>query len=212
MAKHFVKIEQKGGGLVIKNDKQKEKGKKLTEKEKKRAATTNRPERLAEVGINYHEVRLTKPTRVKEAIFDELPLNVVICQELNNPDEDNKLCWYLYTNDPINNIDDAKRIVRYYELRWRIEDFHKVWKSDGTQSCERMFSALEWRMLWSKMENKKLPVETPSIYWGYYSLAKLGGWYDSKRTGRVSVKTIWEGWAILMQMLDGHRTMEKLIQ
>lgn len=254
MAKHFVKIEQKGSGLVIKSEKQKERGKKLTEKEKKRATTTNRPERLAEVGISYHEVRLTKPTRVKEAVFDELPLNVVICQELNNPDEDNKLCWYLYTNEPINNIEDAKRIVRYYELRWRIEDFHKVWKSDGTQveklrmqtranmermstilafvairlmqlkelaknkeeakkqSCERMFSALEWRMLWSKTENKQLPAEVPSIYWSYYALAKLGGWYDSKRTGRVSVKTIWEGWAILMQMLDGHRTMEKLIQ
>jgi hypothetical protein len=70
---------------------------------------------------------------VKKAIFDELPLNVVISQELNNPYEDNKLCWYLYTNEPINNIEDAKRIVRYYELRWRIEDFHKVWKSDGTQ-------------------------------------------------------------------------------
>jgi hypothetical protein len=191
---------------------------------------------------------------VKKAIFDELPLNVVICQELNNPYEDNKLCWYLYTNEPINNIKDTKRIVRYYELRWRIEDFHKVWKSDGTQveklrmqtsanmermitilafvairlmqmkelaenkeeakkqSCERTFSTPEWRILWSKMENKKLPVEAPSIYWGYYSLAKLGGWYDSKRTGRISVKTIWEGWATLMQMLDGHRTMEKLIQ
>ncbi|MFQ3189267.1 MAG: hypothetical protein ACI936_000391 [Paraglaciecola sp.] len=68
MAKHFVKIEQKGAGLIVKNEKQKEKGKKLTEKEKKRA-TTNRPERLAEVGINYHEVRLTKPTRLKEAVF-----------------------------------------------------------------------------------------------------------------------------------------------
>ncbi|MFQ3189269.1 MAG: hypothetical protein ACI936_000393 [Paraglaciecola sp.] len=71
-----------------------------------------------------------------------------------------------------------------------------------------MFSALEWRMLWSKTENKQLPTEAPSIYWCYYALAKLGGWYDSKRTGRVSVKTIWEGWAILMQMLDGYRTME----
>jgi hypothetical protein len=23
--------------------------------------------------------------------------------------------------------------VRYYELRWRVEEFHKVWKSDGTE-------------------------------------------------------------------------------
>ena len=49
MGRHFVKIEQKGNGSVIKSEKQKEKGKKLTEKEKKRAATTNRPEHLAEV-------------------------------------------------------------------------------------------------------------------------------------------------------------------
>jgi len=24
-------------------------------------------------------------------------------------------------------------LVRYYELRWRVEEFHKVWKSDGTE-------------------------------------------------------------------------------
>lgn len=80
MVRHFVKIEQKGSGLVIKSKKQKEKGKKLTEKEKKRAATTNRPERLAEVGISYHEVRLIKPTRVKKAVFMNFPLMLLFAR------------------------------------------------------------------------------------------------------------------------------------
>ena len=38
----------------------------------------------------------------------------------------------IYTNETINSSEDALKIVRYYELRWRIEEFHKVWKSDGT--------------------------------------------------------------------------------
>lgn len=35
--------------------------------------------------------------------------------------------------EQIDNVEDAKRITRFYELRWRIEEFHKVWKSDGTK-------------------------------------------------------------------------------
>ncbi|MBL4823215.1 MAG: hypothetical protein JKX90_06800 [Colwellia sp.] len=46
-------------------------------------------------------------------------------------------------------------------------------------------------------ETKKrgaIPKETPSLYWFYYALAKLGGWYDSKRNGRVEVKALYPGW------------------
>jgi hypothetical protein len=39
----------------------------------------------------------------------------------------------LYTNEAINCATDALQIVRYYELRWRVEEFHKAWKSAGTQ-------------------------------------------------------------------------------
>jgi hypothetical protein len=252
VAEHTVKIAQKGNGLVEKDQKLESKGKKLTQKEKKSANKINRPARIARVGVSFHEITIKKPARLKNSAFEELTLNVVICRELNNPDEDTSLCWYIYTNEEVNNVEDARRIVRYYELRWRIEDFHKVWKTEGTQveklrlqtranmermstilvfvairlmqlkemvenqeeakkqSCELMFSPLEWQMLWLKMEQKNLPKETPSLHWAYYALSKLGGWYDSKRTGRVSVKTIWEGWVALMMMLDGHRIMEQI--
>jgi hypothetical protein len=76
-----------------------------------------------------------------------------------------------------------------------------------TPSCELMFGPMEWVMLWKHLEKTPIPEQPPSLHWAYYALARLGGWYDSKRTGRVSVKTIWEGWMKLMHMLDGHRIM-----
>lgn len=38
----------------------------------------------------------------------------------------------MYTNEAINCATDALQIVRYYELRWRVEELHKAWKSAGT--------------------------------------------------------------------------------
>jgi hypothetical protein len=78
------------------------------------------------------------------------------------------------------------------------------------KSCEVMFSPVEWQILWKKQEKSKLPTKAPSLYWAYYALARLGGWYDSKRTGRVGVKAIWEGWQKLMLMLEGYQVMRQL--
>ncbi|MDK9758315.1 hypothetical protein KIV40_23730, partial [Vibrio sp. D173a] len=35
------------------------------------------------------------------------------------------------------------------------------------------------------------------------NLAKLGGWKDTKRTGRASIKVLWEGWFKLQTILEG---------
>ncbi|HDZ31672.1 MAG TPA: IS4 family transposase, partial [Pseudoalteromonas sp.] len=51
-------------------------------------------------------------------------------------------------------------------------------------------------------EKDVLPDKVPSLHWLYYSLAKLGGWYDSKRNGRVGVKALWKGWLKLADMVE----------
>ena len=58
---------------------------------------------------------------------------MISCNEISAPDGASPLCWKLYTNEPINCAKDTLQIVRYYELRWRVEEFHKAWKSAGTQ-------------------------------------------------------------------------------
>ena len=202
-----------------------------------------RKHRTAKIGLSYEEIIIKKPQR---AIGEqEIRLNMIVCQEVNATDIKEKLCWILYTTEPINNAEDARKIVRYYELRWRIEEFHKVWKTDGTNveglrmqkrenlkriavikafiavrllqlqdlaqnndqakeiACTCVFSDLSWKLLWARVEKKKKrPSQPPSLYWAYYAIAKLGGWYDSKRTGRVGVKALWMGWLKLVALME----------
>ena len=161
--------------------------------------------------------------------------------------------WILYTTESIENPEDALRLIRYYEIRWKIEEFHKIWKTDGTeveglrlQKCEnikraaiiksfiavRLFQLKDlvenkkqakeiactdyieeqtWKMLWIKIEKRKaIPKVPPSLNWFYYSIAKLGGWHDSKRTGRVGIKSLWGGWLKLAEMSESVRIFNEL--
>lgn len=45
------------------------------------------------------------------------------------PRGEEPLDWMLFTNAPILTRTDVLTVVRSYRMRWRIEDFHKAWKS-----------------------------------------------------------------------------------
>lgn len=51
-----------------------------------------------------------------------------------------RLCWRLLTNYPVNSFEDARRVLRNYSLRWRVEDFHKTWKSVGRVEDSQLHS------------------------------------------------------------------------
>ncbi|KOP34970.1 transposase, partial [Xenorhabdus sp. GDc328] len=178
-----------------------------------------------------------------------IPLYYVGCSEIGN--EDNKLNWHILTNEPINNKEDALTIIGYYEKRWLVEEYHKIWKSEGTGveelrvqsknnlerlatiyaflavrifqlkfaseqlediSCEKILSPKAWKLLWLKSIKTALPETPPTAKWAYEHLAKLGGWKDSKRNGRASVKTLWEGWLKLQAILEGYELALSLEQ
>lgn len=211
-----------------------------------------RKSRIANVAVRYALVTIYPPKKYRKS--DCISLTVISCNEISPPDGVSPLCWKLYTNEPINAGNDALQIVRYYELRWRVEEFHKAWKSAGTQvesfrlqtrhnlekiivitafiairllqlrelinnkeeaksaSCEKYFSPLEWKLMWSKTERKSLPKGPPSMYWAYYALAKLGRWHDSKATGVVGWEALWDGWFALSQLLEGANFMLEQIK
>ncbi len=209
-----------------------------------------RKARKAKMTLHYQSLRLVKPRYATGA--KELPVNVIICQEKNSKAEE-PLQWVLYTNEPINSVTDAQRLVRYYELRWRIEEFHKTWKSDGTgveglrlqsvnnikriaiikafiairlqqlqewaqnneeaksMSCRSYVTEMTWQLLWLKTEKSKpLPTTPPSLHWLYYAIARLGGWYDSKRNGKVGVKALWDGWLKLAEIVESAQLLQSL--
>ncbi|MDC5708444.1 IS4 family transposase [Vibrio europaeus] len=206
-----------------------------------------RKARTVYLNIKHAPVTLKAPANKKE--FDNISLHYVGCIEQSESDD--KLEWHLLTSEPVKNKEEALKIVGYYERRWLIEDFHKVWKSEGTQveqmrmqskdnlerlsvifafiatrllqlrfmneskelskgSCEQILKGNAWKLMWLKLEKKKLPKEAPDISWAYRAIARLGGWKDSKRTGRASIKTLWQGWFRLQTILEGYELAKSL--
>jgi len=61
------------------------------------------------------------------------------------PCGETRIEWKLLTNVGVNGLKDVERVVAGYALRWRIEEFHKTWKSgccDVENSQLRSFDAI----------------------------------------------------------------------
>lgn len=67
------------------------------------------------------------------------------------PRGEEPLHWRLWTNYPVKTFDDAKLVVENYAKRWRIEDFHKTWKSGAcnVETCQLRSAeaAIKWATL-----------------------------------------------------------------
>ena len=71
--------------------------------------------------------------------------NIVIAEEIKldgTENEKEKICWYLLTDLPINNFEQASQAVDFYSLRWKIELFHFTMKSGGYQVEKLQFDDL----------------------------------------------------------------------
>lgn len=90
-----------------------------------------RKSRTASIEVKYASVTIMPPVSHKSS--GEITLTAVTCTEVAYPPGQRPLSWTLYTSEEVANAEDALKIVRYYELRWRVEEFHKAWKSAGTQ-------------------------------------------------------------------------------
>jgi hypothetical protein len=90
-----------------------------------------RKARIANIALRYALVTIYSPKKHRKS--EGISLTVISCNEISLPDGVSPLLWKLYINEPINCATDTLQIVRYYELRWRVEEFHKAWKSAGTQ-------------------------------------------------------------------------------
>ena len=68
---------------------------------------------------------------------ENIDLFAVSAKEVAPPPGEKPLHWILLTNLPVLSAKDAKMVVTGYTFRWRIEEFHKAWKS-GTCNVETM--------------------------------------------------------------------------
>lgn len=207
--------------------------------------------RAREAHLRVHAMRVRLQPPKNGAPGEAVEVNVVWAHEDRRKAE--PLSWVLLTSEAVTCLADAQQILEWYRLRWRIEEFHKAWKSGaGVEAqrlqqrdnvlrlstvlafvavrllqlrevvsevpeaaelpCTRVLSDDEWRVLWASTANRRPPTEAPSLAWAYRALAKLGGFLDTKRTGVAGWATLWDGWYLLNERMQGFRLARRLSQ
>jgi hypothetical protein len=58
-----------------------------------------------------------------------LPMYLVQVEEVNPPKGQAPVIWRLFTNEPVHSLEDALRVIGWYETRWVVEEFHKGMKT-----------------------------------------------------------------------------------
>lgn len=82
------------------------------------------------------------------------------------------VCWVLLTTHPLRSFSDCLLVVHSYTCRWRVEEFHKAWKSglcDVESSQLRSYGAIQrWAIILAAVAAraerlKRLSRETPEV-------------------------------------------------
>lgn len=71
--------------------------------------------------------------------------------------------------------------------------------------CQPLLDATTWTCLWLSVEKKSLPEVPPTQRWALHAVARMGGWNDSKRTGRPGWVALMRGWQELQARVAGYR-------
>ena len=129
---------------------------------------------FVDLDIKYEKVHLLPPI-AKQKEYPPLDLTVIHATERGTPENRERIEWKLITNIPVRSRQDAIEKMQWYELRWKIEVFHKILKSgcraedSKLRTAERLvnliaiFCIVSWRVFWLTMLNRAAPDASPSL-------------------------------------------------
>jgi|TARA_B100000315_G_scaffold257885_1_gene308231 hypothetical protein len=141
-------------------------------KRSKQKTRPKRPKRTADLAVRYMGIHLRPPQHNKGK--DPIDIRIVHALEENPPPDTKAVEWFLLTTIDIRSAEEAEGCLRWYCLRWRIEDWHRVLKSGcriediAHKTAERLRRAIAinlviawWIMLMSLLgrETPELPAE-----------------------------------------------------
>jgi hypothetical protein len=129
--------------------------------------TGNHPARKAKVEVRWASLTVHPP--VYERGAEPVTIQFILIEEIDTPSGVRPIRWVLATTLPIENLEDAMQYVQWYSYRWRIEQFHQVFK-DGCQIEELQLEAADsirraiatyaivaWRVLWLSLQARETP-------------------------------------------------------
>jgi hypothetical protein len=121
------------------------------------------------LALRYLTIQLPAP----EYYRDKAPIEIRLIHAVEeNPPQDAKAVeWFLLTTLKIDSAKDIEKCLRWYALRWRIEDWHRVLKSGchiddlAHETAERLRRAIAINLViaWRIMLMTLLGRETPEL-------------------------------------------------
>lgn len=105
----------------------------LNHRSKTAGKRISRKKRDAKMEIRFATVEVQKPSHLEDGA-SSLTLSIIEAKEVLSehlPEGEKPVCWQLWTTHPIENGEDARRIVLYYTKRWMIEQLFRTAKKEG---------------------------------------------------------------------------------
>ncbi|MDZ8071168.1 MAG: IS4 family transposase [Nostoc sp. DedQUE08] len=89
--------------------------------------TSKRSARKTKLAVRFCPVNLRTPYRFDNR--DPLLVYAVYVTEVDCPEGETSVEWMLLTTEVVADIQTASMILRWYSYRWRVEEYHKIFKS-----------------------------------------------------------------------------------
>ncbi len=160
-------------------------------KRSKQQARPKRPGRMADMAVRSMRIQLC-PAHYHA---DKKPMDiwVIYALEENPPPKSKAVEWFLLTTAEIDSAEDAQQCLRWYCLRWRIEDWHRVLKSGcriegiAHETAERLRRAIAinlviaWRIMLMTLLGRETPELPAEVLFSDIELRTLHAYAKKKR-------------------------------
>jgi len=166
-------------------------------KRSKQKARPKRPGRMADLAVRSMRIKL----RPAHYHADKAPIDIWVIHALeeNPPPETKAVEWFLLTTLEITCAEDAEQCLRWYCLRWRIEDWHRVLKSGcriedmAHETAERLRRAIAinlviaWRIMLMSLLGRETPELPAEVLFSDIELRTLRAYAKKKRLNPPSL-------------------------
>jgi len=165
-------------------------------KKSKQKARPKRVARNAEVSVRYEQMELNPPSYMKGKT--PIEIRIIHVSEDAPPENAIGLEWFLLTTCEIRSDADSLRYIKWYCLRWRIEDWHRVLKSGcgieklQHKTAERLKRAvainmvIAWRIMLMTLLGREAPELPPDVLFDDLEIEMLKR-YSKKKTFHLQI-------------------------
>jgi hypothetical protein len=108
-----------------------------------------RSARTAQMVVRAAEVTLDLVAKPSKQHLPTRIWAVWVCEDGSTLQGEEPIEWMLLTNHPVANFSDAKLVIYGYSQRWRIEQFHRAWKSGACRVEDTQLGDRDHVIVWA---------------------------------------------------------------